>query len=529
MGLPKAKRPEKGDPMNIQAQAEAELKPFDGAREALEDAVQGLESNEAQAWTHSEAERYIEERGREVMRRLLEGFLASQGPGVAASPVVDQDGTKLEYRRLKDRRLMSIFGPVHVTRMGYYIPEASVRHPRDAELNLPKRSYSFETQRRNAIEVARGSFDDAVKALLRYTGANVPKRQAEELVVQAAKDFDFFYRQREFTVEAASGELLVITVDGKGVVVRKQDLREETRKAAEKRTRKLATKLAKGEKRNAKRMATVAAVYTVDRFQRAPEDVVGEIQRIRELNKQKRPRPQGKRVWASLVKGPEEVIADAFEEALRRDPERTKPWVVVVDGNKTQLRIIKQCARRYRVKVTIVVDLYHVMLYLWRAAHELTIEGTPDSERWVMERARRVLHGEAGLVAGAMRRSATKRGLAPDERLAIDDCADYLEEYRQFLNYDDALTQGYPIGSGVVEGACRYLINDRLDITGAHWSIDRAEAVLQVRALKGNGDFEEYWGVHETQEFLRNHAARYLGEPPATVRPSHRARLRLVK
>lgn len=463
------------------------------------------------------------------MRRLLQGFLDSQGSGEAASPVIDQDGTTLKYQRLRDRRLMSIFGPTQVTRTGYYMPEASVRYPRDAELNLPSRSYSFETQKRNALEVARGSFDDAVAALHRHTGANVPKRQSEELVVEAVKDFDIFYRQRELSAEASAGEILVLTVDGKGVVVRKQDLREQTRKVAEKRTHKLATKLSKGEKRNAKRMASVAAVYTVDRFKRAPADVIGEIQRIRALNKRKRPRPQGKRVWASLTKEPEEVITEAFEEALRRDPERKKPWVAVVDGNDTQLRILKQCARRFRVKLTIVVDFFHVMGYLWRAAHELTVEGTPCSEQWVIERALRILEGDGGVVAGAMRRSATKRSLEPEKRLAVDDCADYLLKYKRFLNYGAFLRSGFPIGSGVIEGTCRYLINDRLDITGAHWSLERAEAVLQVRALMGNGDFEQYWILHERCESERNYGAHYRGTPPPTLRPSHRARLRLVK
>jgi hypothetical protein len=515
--------------MQIETQAETILNPFDEAREAFDAVVRQLGSMRAHEWTHSEAERFIESEGREVMRRLYQGFLDSQGPGVAKGPVLDAVGTRLEYRRLRDRRVMSIFGPVELTRTGYYTPEASVVYPLDAELNLPPESYSFETQRRTALEIARGSFDGAVAAMKRNTGANVPKRQAEGLVVRAVEDFDGFYRERALSPEAGAGDVVVISVDGKGVVVRTEDLREATRKAASERLPKLARKLSKGEKRNAKRMATVAAVYSIDRFVRRPEDVMGELRRVRAV-KRRRPRPRGKRVWASLAKEPQEVVTGAFEEALRRDPARKKPWVVVVDGSDAQLRLIKRCAKRFGVKVTIVLDIMHVLGYLWGAAHELTVEGTPHSEKWVLERALRILGGEAGTVAGAMRRSATKRGLGPRQRAAVDRCANYLLKHRRFLKYGDYLRQGFPIASGVVEGACRHLINDRLDITGARWSLARAEAVLRVRALLANDDFDTYWVLHECCEYERNHARWYGGSAPRTSRPSRRAtRLRLVK
>ena len=254
-------------------------------------------------WSHSEAERTIETEGREVLRLLFQGFLDSQGPGATAESVVDEQGTRLDYQRTRSRRLMTIFGPVETVRTGYYTAGGTSLCPRDAELNLPPESYSFETQRRNAVEVARGSFDGAVAAMRRTTAANVPKRQAEDLAARAVVDFDDYYRERSVSDESKAGELMVISVDGKGVVVRPEDLRPATLKAAQARTRKLSKKLSKGEKRGSKRMATVAAVYTVDRFPRKAEDIVGEVKRVRRANT-RRPKPRGKRVWASLEKKP---------------------------------------------------------------------------------------------------------------------------------------------------------------------------------------------------------------------------------
>jgi hypothetical protein len=121
-----------------------------------------------------------------------------------------------------------------------------------------------------------------------------------------------------------------------------------------------------------------------------------------------------------------------------------------------------------------------------------------------------VLKGKAGQVAAAMRRSATRRGLASARREGADNCATYLLNKRPYLDYSQALREGWPIASGVIEGACRHLVKDRLDITGARWGLAGAEAVLKLRALRTNGDFEDYWRFHLLREKRRIHHSRYL-------------------
>jgi len=128
-----------------------------------------------------------------------------------------------------------------------------------------------------------------------------------------------------------------------------------------------------------------------------------------------------------------------------------------------------------------------------------------------------------------MRRSATLHGLDEEARQRVDDCADYLLKYKPYLHYDLYLKMGLPIATGVIEGACRYLVKDRMDRTGARWSLKGAEAVLRLRALRTSGDFDAYWRFHEEQEYLRNHVALYAGGKVAPIRSRAKQYLKRVK
>ena len=144
-----------------------------------------------------------------------------------------------------------------------------------------------------------------------------------------------------------------------------------------------------------------------------------------------------------------------------------------------------------------------------------------------------ILRGQSSTVAAGMRRSATLRQLSASARQPLDQCADYLLKYRAYLRYDQYLAAGRPIATGVIEGACRYLVKDRLELTGARWRLSGAEAVLRLRSLRASGDFDEYWDYHLAQEFARTHAARYAEgavplPPPPNSQPQ-KTHLRLVK
>ena len=159
--------------------------------------------------------------------------------------------------------------------------------------------------------------------------------------------------------------------------------------------------------------------------------------------------------------------------------------------------------------MTVILDIIHVVEYVWKAAHVFHDEGSPELACWAWTRVRDILEGKAKRVAAAMRRAATVAGLSRDTRKPVDTCADYLLKYAPYLHYDRYLAAGYPIATGVIEGACRYLVRDRMELTGGRGRLVGADAVLKLRALRASGDFDAYWDFHEAREYERNHARRY--------------------
>ena len=487
--------------------------PFIASTEKYLKLMEYLQSAAAFSMTHSELEKLLSGTGRELMRQLLEEHIFVRGYGDIWKSIVGSDGIKRSYKQLRLRKLITVFGKITIKRMGYSCPGESSLFPLDAVLNLPADIYSYGLRRAMAFEVSKSSFSEAVQSISLYTGVKIHKRQAETLSQKAALDFDGYYEQKCGPLqleEAKKLPLLILTADGKGIAVRKQDLREGTRNKAEQSQNKLNKRMSKGEKKNRKRMAAAASVYQIERFVRTPESIIEELSSETKKNAVQRPRPKAKRVWASLEKTPEQVIDDLFEEAFKRDPKQQKKWVCLADGDPNQLKRLKKQIKKSSVNVVIILDIIHVIEYLWKAARVFYDEGDKTAEKWVSKRLLQILRGKAGFTAGGMRRSASLLKIGPAHRKPVDTCAGYLLKYSPYLRYNEYLEQGMPIATGIIEGACRHLIKDRMDITGARWSLNGAEAVLKLRSLRASGDFDEYWEFHEQQEFYRNHYSQYI-------------------
>ncbi len=164
----------------------ATAEPFAQAQAQLGEIMTYLMSEEASSMTHSDLERELEQQGRELLRRLLQEHLEQRGPGTAAEPVCDAQGVEREPTRQHERTLGSVFGPVSVRRVGYGTEGSESLHPLDGALNLAPERYSLELRRRAAVEVAKGSYDEALEAVGNHSGTKVPKRQLEELIERAA-------------------------------------------------------------------------------------------------------------------------------------------------------------------------------------------------------------------------------------------------------------------------------------------------------------------------------------------------------
>jgi hypothetical protein len=413
---------------------------------------------------------------------------------------------------------------------------------------LPPEKYTFDLRRRISEDASKLSYDEALSDLSNRTSAEVPKRQGLELANRASVDFLEFYddrakiRENPCFISDENSEFLVLSTDAKGVVMLPDGLRDGTRKAAEKAAaKKLAAgkdpdNLSPGEKKDRKRMAQAASVYTIRPHFRTAEEIVGVGLAITK-KKKKGPSPENKRTWASLEREPAEVICEMFTEAQARDPDHQKTWVALVDGNKPQIALLIANALALNIPLIIIIDIIHVIEYIWKAAHSFYNTGDPQCGKFVSELVLQILHGQSNQVVKLLTEKITDLGLSGEKRKAVDKCTSYLTTYQEYLRYDEYLAKGMPIATGVIEGACRYLIKDRMDITGARWGLSGGEAILKLRSIRTNGDFDEYWRFHLKKERERNHESKYengqvpplKGYDASSVSPMSQAKLSLVK
>jgi hypothetical protein len=254
-----------------------------------------------------------------------------------------------------------------------------------------------------------------------------------------------------------------------------------------------------------------------------PDDEVADRGDSTDSDRQARaPKAAGKWLTASVTDDIPAVIAAGFDEATRRDPGHARDWVALVDGNRTQIDAITAEAAARGARVTILIDWLHVAGYVWDAAKAFfctdTTAGTALARAWVHERSRMILQGEALQVAERIRARVRGSKLTAAQRKSALEAATYLTNKAPHLDYPTALAKGWPIATGVIEGACRHLVKDRLERGGARWGLDTAEAILTLRAIVTNGDYPDYWRYHQQQEHHRTYPASMTPTSPASQR-----------
>jgi hypothetical protein len=437
---------------------------------------------------------------------MLRTFLAASGDGdVGPTPEVPGETfgeppqvlPRLDEPR--SRPYLSIFGEVPIERVGYGNDRLDAA-PLDARLHLPRRQYSYLLQRWLGTFVIDDAHAEAAKKLQTILGITIPVKASEDLNREQASDVEPFQDHLTVPEPCSEGSLVVVTADCKGVPLVRSALPAEP-EVEPIRGSALSCgahhRRGKGEKANKKRMAAVGAVYTIDPFVRTTDEVIDELQRKKAGKR--RPAPQHKRVRADLLVGKVSLFLWLADELCRRNPEGTRPVVFLSDGERA---LHDRQAEYLPEGVTCVLDLLHVMERLWKAAWCLFEEGTQkaEAERWVEDRLRMLLDGKVGSAIGGFRQTLTKRKLTGSRRKTLREVIGYFERNRSRMRYDEYLAAGYPIGSGVIEGACRHLVKDRLERAGMRWHPDGAQAMLDLRATYLNGEWEAFWLYHVERE-----------------------------
>ena len=421
--------------------------------------------------------------------------------------------------RARERQFETEHGRMSVSRHGLkLVEESAARFPLDEALSLPAEMYALSLREEVSLAAVEASFDRSVERVDRATAGHVPKRQVEEEVARAAADFESFYERRKSPANDALSErgLQVGSADGKGVTMRPESLRDATRKQAEADK----TVAVRGDpmaprkvRRHDKRMAVVTAVWEQERHVRTADDVLIRLKRDPKGRKRRprpenAPRPQNKRVAASVTKSHAEGVAEMFDEMQRRNPDGAHQNVILIDGDENQLANVEAAADTRAMTITIVFDLIHVLHYLWMIAVLLCPRDRAAADAWVTHILKQLLTRHPLDVVATIRQTATNRKLSPKKRLELDGAVEYLRKNSTRIHYAKFLAEGLPIATGVIEGTCRYLIQDRLGITGARWGLAGAEAILKLRSIRVSDDWEEYWQFHLRNEHLRNYPIR---------------------
>lgn len=446
-----------------------------------------------------ETERGLWSRLLAIGHLMLADFVAAQGTG-DLGPTIEQEGRTL--RRLDEpheRRYVSIFGELSIRRHVYGTRETQKHEvvPLDARLNLPEGEFSYVLQEWDQHLCVKGPYKEAAQTVQEILGLGQSVRSLETMNLGMSEQVESFHQVQPPPPVQEEGEILVLTADCTGVPMRKEDRGPE--KPAD------PSEEASGVRRGM-RMACVGAVYTVAPFVRTAAEVVDEA--MRQKAAARRPKPQHKEVRAELTRPIDGKDVNAKERIFEwlqhqvglRNSGRDKPMVCVMDGERALWKTLK---KYLPVTIICILDLYHLLKVLWEAAHCFHAPKSDEARAFVTERLEKILEGKVGYVIGGLKQMGYKQRLKGVKLERLQRAIGYLHRNRLFMRYDEYLAAGYPIGSGMAEGACGHVVNDRMARTGMRWRLQGAQAMLDLRAIHASDQWKEYQSYRIDAETAR--------------------------
>ena len=487
-----------------------------------------------------QVERGLFPRAMTLCLHLLQSFVEAHGDGNQGE-TLERDGRTLQrLPKPHDKRYLSIFGELIVPRWVYGTREgqAILWSPLDAAVGFPAGDNSYVLEDWLQRLCIHDAFGESVESFRAWLGTTVSVRTAEDMNRDMGAYVEDFRLRQGIPPADEEQELLVMTADGKGVVMRRplaQRLREERdASTVEKRADKASPTAGReppaasgrapsscvsapsptdssrpstnGAKRQGKKqMAYVGAVYSLAPFLRTAEDVVDEVRRRK--RRADRPRPQHKHVWAQMTQIHEGEVWPAAPslfvgmavECHERDPQHRKPLICVMDGERSLWNLQEEWFPR----AIGVLDLFHAMERLWEVARCVHDQDSPEEAEFVTHYLRMLLTGQVGYVLRSFRQLIPKYELKGTPKKTVQSAVTYYENNREHMRYDEYLAAGYPIGSGVAEGACKHLVKDRMELAGMRWEIEGAQAMLSLRAVYLNGLWDQFIAYRIEREQVR--------------------------
>lgn len=427
---------------------------------------------------------------------LLRLFFIHRAADRPSAPVYGADGEELKYVDKRPTTYFSVFGKIRFRRHYFHAPGQKGVCPLDAELSLPPRCYSDLLRDWAEYSATNESYTESLRSLKHIFGLSVSKQALETGVQEDAVDVETFYEQKETPSATREGSILVVQADGKGVPMKRDEPATKT------------ARLGKGQKRTKKKEAVVTAIYTIEPYYRTPQDVADALvpkqAQIEQSDQSlpQRPVPVGKEVRATL-EGKDIAFARLSQRITQREGAHIQHRVALTDGAEPlQNRMLALPS-----PFTLLLDIIHAVEYLWDAANALLGETHPQRTDWVRERLLHILSGQTQIVIQELENVMNDTSLSPAQRDTLQTTIGYYRRNAPYMQYDQYLQNGWPIGTGVVEGACGHLVKDRMEQSGMRWTKQGAQSLLDLRAVRINDDWDAYQRFHRRCQHQRLYGA----------------------
>jgi hypothetical protein len=446
----------------------------------------------------------------------MQWSFAERGTGDVGPAVTRADGRRLAREKpLRGRDDCSLFGTFAVARTCDRAPGEPGIFPLDAQVNLPERCYSYFLHEWMTVFEVEHPFQERAGCFAQLCDLEVAESVLRAVAKAAHGEYEGCYAPRPVPQEQPEGDLLVVSFDGKGVPI-------STDEAI-----KLSAKWGPGETRQKQKAALVGVRDTVEAKPRSPaalaellvDPEAARARRQRADTRDEAPRAQQVRRLASLGRTKPQVMERINADAERRDPQPRTPLVVRRDGALGVWNLATKLFNAWRRR-TFVLDIMHVVGYLWGAANALCGEEAQDGTRWVQAKLAEILRGRVGYVIGGLRQILTKRRLQKSVRETLAKTITFFHNHRRWMHDDAYLAMGLPVGTGVVESACGSVVKHRMEGEGKRWSLEGAEAILAWRSLKKSHDHDlrDDWKFRARQMRVRLYGGKPKYKPTPCLR-----------
>lgn len=454
---------------------------------------------DGQTRTANEVERTLFRRLLALGLQLLRLFFLSRAALRPTTPT-STTGTPLPFHSRRSIDYFSVFGKLSFARHYFYHTDAGGLCPLDADLSLPARTYSDLLRDWMAYDSTDSAYRETSTTLERILGLELSIQSLERVVADDGCDVVAFYDHLPETAPPTPlGSILVAQADGKGVPMVQPPVTTQP------------VRLGKGQKRTKKKEAIVTALYTIAPYVRTPQQVLAALlHEGGQADQKQRPRPIQKELRATLS-GKATAVCRLAERAALREGKHILFRVALTDGAEALQAQMQAQLPGY----TLVLDIIHVTDYLWESATALLGETSSERTSWVRRHLERLLMGQTSAVIAALEQEAEAEERTARQVAALHKTIGYYQRNLAFMHYDLYLARGWPIGTGVVEGACGHVVKDRMEQGGMRWTKEGAQAMLDLRAVRLSGDWEAYWAFHRQKEHERLYGTAQ--PPPARV------------